>query len=69
MLTSDKYEEYVVQHLKNYFDQDCSPEENIPSDLNQNHEHPEPEEEPPKKKRKQAAQLVTVTGKLLCNSM
>ena len=46
-----------------------SPEEDIPSDLNQNHEHPEPQEEPPKKKRKQAAWLVTVTGKLLCDSM
>ena len=69
MLTSDKYEEYIMPHLKNYFDQDCSPEENIPSDLNENHEHPEPQEEPPKKKRKQAARLVTVTGKLLCDSM
>ena len=50
MLTSDKYQEYVVPHLKNYFDQDCSPEENIPSDLNEYHEHPEPQEEPPKRK-------------------
>ena len=51
MLTSDKYQEYIVPHLKNYFDQDCSPEENIPSDLNENHEHPEPQEEPPQKEK------------------
>ena len=62
MLTTGKYEEYVGLHIRNYFDQDSSPEQHMCSDLQQSDEHPEADNEPPKKKRKQAARLVTVTG-------
>ena len=68
MLTSEKYENTVGPHIKNYLDHDFPSQQPI-SENCQHDDYPQDENQPPKKKRKQSARLVTVNGTLLCNSM
>ena len=68
MLTSEKYENTVGPHIKNYLDHDFPSQQPISENF-QHDDYPQHENQPPEKKRKQSARLVTVNGTLLCNSM
>ena len=68
MLTSEKYENTVGPHIRNYLDHDLPSQQRI-SETSQHDDYPQDQDQPPKKRRKQSVRLVTVNGTLLCNSM
>ena len=61
MLTSEKYENSVGPHIKNYLDHDFPSQQPITENF-QHNDYPQHDNQPPKKKRKQSARLVTVNG-------